>query len=68
MTVGERIRQARELRGLTQVALAKALQINQSAIAHIEGGRNEATEEYIKAVAFQTGFPPAFFKQGEAPA
>ncbi len=53
---------------MTQADLAKALQVNQSAIAHIEGGRNEATDEYIKTIAFQTGFPPSFFKQGEAPA
>jgi Zn-dependent peptidase ImmA (M78 family)/transcriptional regulator with XRE-family HTH domain len=68
MTVGDRIRQARELRGLTQSSLAKALDLNQSAVAHMEGGRNETTEEYIKAIAFQTGFPPAFFMQGAAPA
>jgi Zn-dependent peptidase ImmA (M78 family)/DNA-binding XRE family transcriptional regulator len=63
MTVGDRIRQARELRGLSQSDLAKALGVNQSAIAHIESGRNEATEEVIKTIGFQTGFPPAFFTQ-----
>lgn len=68
MTVGERIRQARELRGMSQSKLAKALNLNQSAIAHFEGGRNDPTEELIKAISFQTGFPPTFFKQGEAPA
>jgi Zn-dependent peptidase ImmA (M78 family)/DNA-binding XRE family transcriptional regulator len=67
MTVGDRIRQARELRGMNQVQLAKALGLNQSAIAHIEGGRNDATDEMIKAISFQTGFPVSFFTQGEAP-
>jgi Zn-dependent peptidase ImmA (M78 family)/DNA-binding XRE family transcriptional regulator len=67
MVKGERIRQARELKGLTQAELADRLQMNQSAVAHLESGRYEPTDEVIRTIAFATGFPPAFFNQGPTP-
>jgi Zn-dependent peptidase ImmA (M78 family) len=61
MIYGERIRQARELRGLTQAELANGLNVNQSAIAHVEAGLYGG-DDLLSAIAFQTGFPPAFFQ------
>jgi len=62
MIYGERVRQARELCGLTQRELAKSVGVNQSAIAHIENGRNTPSQEVLHSIAAQTGFLPPFFE------
>jgi Zn-dependent peptidase ImmA (M78 family)/transcriptional regulator with XRE-family HTH domain len=67
MVQPDRIRQAREVRGLTQTELARAAGINQSAIAQYEGGRIQPTEPVLAAIALRTGFPPAFFRKGPPP-
>ena len=64
---GERFRQARELRGLTQTELANRIGVNQSNIAHVESGVMEASDVLIRAVAFQTGFPVSHFQQDDPP-
>jgi Zn-dependent peptidase ImmA (M78 family)/DNA-binding XRE family transcriptional regulator len=63
---GERIRQAREIRGWTQTELSRRIDACQSAIAQYEGGTSIPTQEKIEAIAFQTGFPVSFFRQGDA--
>ena len=63
MVNGDRIKQARELRGLTQTELAECIQINRTALTHYEVGRYEPPEGVLDAIALQTGFPLAFFKQ-----
>ncbi len=63
MIYGERLRQARELRGFTQTELAERLGINQSTIAYIENGRLSPSVELVNSISLQTGFPPAFFRQ-----
>ena len=63
MINGDRVRQARELRGLTQTDLAERVGVNQSMIAHIESGRSQPSDAITEAIALQTGFPPAFFRQ-----
>ncbi len=63
MINGERVRQARELRGFTQTELAGRVGVRQSTIAHIETGRSQPSKEVLEAIALQTGFPPAFFRQ-----
>jgi Zn-dependent peptidase ImmA (M78 family)/DNA-binding XRE family transcriptional regulator len=67
MSVGDRVRLVRELKGLTQKSLAKSLDVHQSAIAHIESGRNDPGDELTRALSFHTGFPPSFFADGELP-
>lgn len=66
MTFAIKVREARELRGLTQAQLADrllehAVQIDRSAIAHIEAGRNQAKAEVRAAIAAATDFPDSFF-------
>ena len=67
MINGERVRQARELRDLTQTELAKLVGLDQSAIANIEAGRFQPSESNIEAIALSTGFPPSFFSQEPGP-
>lgn len=63
MINGFRIRQVRELRGLTQAELARSIGVTQTVIAYYESGRSEPKEEILNLIALKTGFPPAFFKQ-----
>lgn len=63
MINNERVRQARELRGLTQAELASRIGATQATIAHIEGNRFQPIDELVEAIAFQTGFPISFFRQ-----
>jgi transcriptional regulator with XRE-family HTH domain len=64
---GKRIRQARELRGLTQVALADALEIDQTMLAHIERGTKTTCLKLLQALSVELGFPVSFFRQIDSP-
>src|SRR6266568_4233365 len=63
MINGDRIKQARELRGLTQAELAERVDINRGALTHYEVGRYEPPDEVLDAIAQVTEFPLAFFQQ-----
>lgn len=63
MIFGERIRQARELKGLTQSQLADQLDVTQSFVAQVEGGRSNPPEEFMNKLVFRLGFPISFFEQ-----
>lgn len=64
MIVGERVRQAREIRRITQVELARAIGVNQSAISHIENGSTEEPSNVVlENIVLRTSFPVSFFKQ-----
>jgi len=67
MINSERVRQARELAGVTQIELARAAGLNQSAIAHIEAGRFQPSAANLEAIAKRTGFPIGFFVKDSAP-
>jgi Zn-dependent peptidase ImmA (M78 family) len=60
---GERIRQARELRGLTQGELGGRIGVSQPAITQMESGITVPTEDHLQAIAFQTGLPQSFFRK-----
>lgn len=62
MIYGERIRQAREFKGLTQTQLANAVGIKQSAISEIEYNEFSPSETLLEKIANQTGFLPSFFE------
>ncbi|MBA3474909.1 MAG: XRE family transcriptional regulator [Rubrobacter sp.] len=63
MINGERVKQGRELRGLTQTELAERIDKDQSTIAYIERGSLQPSDEVLEAIAIQTGFPPSFFRR-----
>jgi Zn-dependent peptidase ImmA (M78 family)/DNA-binding XRE family transcriptional regulator len=60
---GERIKQARELNGLTQSELAEQVGCNQSAIAHFENNRILPSNEILKRIADVTRVLPNFFER-----
>ena len=66
MFSGKRIRQARELRALTQIELAKRIGVTQAAVAYIEKGFKQPSPELIAKIATQTRFPLAFFSSDTA--
>ena len=64
---GRRIRQARELAGLTQATLAELLGTDQTLIAHIERGSRQPAADLLEAIGTELHFPPSFFRQGSSP-
>ncbi len=65
MINGLRLKQVRELLGLTQEELALKLSIHQSTIAYIEGGYLQPSQELLVSICECIGFPQAFFEQVE---
>lgn len=63
MIYGERVRQAREIRGMTQRELAKNVGRDKSLIAQVEVGVKSASEELLGLIAMATRFPLAFFAE-----
>jgi Zn-dependent peptidase ImmA (M78 family)/DNA-binding XRE family transcriptional regulator len=64
---GERVRQARELKAMTQAALAKAVGVSQAAIAQIESGAFLASDDLLQEIAKRSGQPIRFFCQDPTP-
>jgi Zn-dependent peptidase ImmA (M78 family)/transcriptional regulator with XRE-family HTH domain len=67
MVNGLRVKQARELRKLTQTELARRVGVAQSTIAKMEVNVRDWPDELVEAIAIQTGFPVSFFHQGLGP-
>ena len=65
MVNGLRLKQVRELLGLTQGELALKLSVNQSTIAYIEGGYLQPSQDLLTSICECTGFSQAFFEQTE---
>ncbi|MGD1148207.1 MAG: XRE family transcriptional regulator [Thermoanaerobaculaceae bacterium] len=58
---GYRLKQARDLRRITQSQLAFDLGVHQSAIAKIEQDNFRPSDELLGRIALHTGFPKSFF-------
>jgi Zn-dependent peptidase ImmA (M78 family)/transcriptional regulator with XRE-family HTH domain len=67
MITPARLRQAREIRGLTQTALARQVGVHPSAIAQLETGRIQPSPPVLDALSRATGFPPTFFTRPSGP-
>jgi Zn-dependent peptidase ImmA (M78 family)/transcriptional regulator with XRE-family HTH domain len=63
MIHGERVRQAREVLGLTQTDLADAAGVSQPTIARMEAAVTEGNPEVVASISRRTGFPQAFFRE-----
>ena len=60
MTLGEKIRRARESIGLSQGKLAKASGLAQSSISYIESGSKKPNVETISILAKALGMPASY--------
>lgn len=67
MINGLRVKQAREIKKLTQTELAAKLNVHQSVIAKMESDVRDWPESLIQSLAIQLGFPVSFFHQGMGP-
>ena len=65
---GERLRQARELAGLTQSQLADNVGTVQSAVAQIEAGLFIPSDALLQSIAMQTGFDVQYLRKEAPPA
>lgn len=65
--LGQRIKDAREIRGWKQIALAKATGIPQSTLSEIEKGSDPLDAEDIIAIAIATNMPLSFFDPNRKP-
>jgi Zn-dependent peptidase ImmA (M78 family)/transcriptional regulator with XRE-family HTH domain len=59
----ERLRRAREMRGLTQADLARAVEIDQSHVACLESGTRQPSGPVLDAVARILELPSSYFRQ-----
>lgn len=64
---GERVKQARELIGLTQSELARKVGITQAMVAHVEGGFKQPSDDVLEAIAHAAQLPVSYFKRGAVP-
>src|SRR5436309_2956375 len=64
---GERLKQARELLGMTQQDLAAAAKLDQSYVSLIEQNARRPLKPAVEMLALTTGFPKSFFSLPTAP-
>jgi Zn-dependent peptidase ImmA (M78 family)/DNA-binding XRE family transcriptional regulator len=58
---GQRLREAREARGLSAISLSELADVSAQAIYQYENGRRSPSPEVVDRVASATNLPPAFF-------
>ena len=64
---GDRIRQAREIAGLTQKELADRASVDQSTVARWERDLVVVSDEQLQRIALATTFPISFFRRTTGP-
>ena len=67
MINGLRVKQAREIRKLTQMELASRIGVHQSVIGKMETAVREWSDNIIQSAALVLGFSVSFFSQGIGP-
>lgn len=65
MINGLRLKQIRELLGLTQSELALKLSVSQPTVAYFEAGYLQPSQDVLSNICKCTGFPQSFFEQTE---
>jgi Zn-dependent peptidase ImmA (M78 family)/DNA-binding XRE family transcriptional regulator len=61
--VGERLREARQVRGLRAVELSEMLDVSAQAVSSYETGKKSPSPAIADAIATKLNFPPHFFTQ-----
>lgn len=64
---GDRLRQAREYRGLRKVEVARALDLTAGAISQYEASKTKPSSATLAALALHLGFPVEFFERRAEP-
>jgi Zn-dependent peptidase ImmA (M78 family)/DNA-binding XRE family transcriptional regulator len=67
MINGERVKQAREIRGYTQSQLAAVAGVHQSNIARLERNEFSPSDALLRALSIHLDFPVEFFQQESGP-
>jgi Zn-dependent peptidase ImmA (M78 family)/transcriptional regulator with XRE-family HTH domain len=65
--VGSRLREAREVRGLTAVTLAEIVEISPQAISQYEAGKSTPSPEVLHLLASAVNLPEHFFMRPQRP-
>lgn len=65
MNIGERIKEVRKAKGLTQYQFAQALGITKSHISNVESGTANPSESLIRTICFTFGVSKLWLKTGE---
>ena len=63
--VGARLREAREVRNLTAVALSEMLGVTPQAVSQYEGGKSSPSPEVLRGIAATVNLPEHFFLRAE---
>ena len=66
MSFGEKLRQARKKRGLTQKALAMAISAKHNSISNWEAGKNQPDSETIRQLCRALEVDPNYFFEADA--
>lgn len=67
-TLGDRIRKARQISGLTQDELAQVLSIGKRTLLRYENDERPAKSAHLYVIALRTKVPLSWLVHGEAPA
>lgn len=65
-TLGDRLRKAREVAGISQAELARAIAVSRNTVSNAEGGRVAPRQIVLNAWSLATGVPLAWIQHGEA--
>lgn len=67
MSIGEKIKQYRKEKGLTQIALATKATISRSYLADVENGRYNPSIEVVRSIAAALNIPTDVFFKEDSP-
>ncbi|MFB9775394.1 helix-turn-helix domain-containing protein [Brevibacterium otitidis] len=67
LTIGQRLRVARELTGLEQREFASEIGISRTSVSALEGGRSKPRQLTLRAWSSRTGVSLHWLETGEAP-